>query len=304
MPLAIAVAAFGGARLARSVATQDRHDESSVPYVPSEDAAPFLTLGYRELAADLLLVRLLGYFGSGDNDARAIASLAEVITTLDPSYTRAYEVGPVAMTAAKRGVDNSVRLRAIALLERAAKHNPTSYRYPNLAGQIYLVDLQTRDAVQRREWDERGALLLESAARKPGAPADAAMHAAILQTRFGRRQRAVDQLREILLITSDDKGRAKILEKLSELEGDDADAIALELYEARNRFAREWLDERPDLPATMYILTGPRPSPGFDLEDLAAGHDLIGSNPEPTPPLEPDTAPCDGASSECDPSSP
>jgi hypothetical protein len=293
VPLLIAAVAFGGARFARKNAAQARVEGFNSPYVPSEDSVAFLSLGYRELAADILLVRMVGYFGSDDNDGKVIASLAEAITTLDPSYRRAYDVGAVAMTAARRGVDNSVHLRAIALLERAAKQFPSAYRYPNLAGQIYLVDLQTRDPAQRRKWDERGALLLESAARKPGAPADAAMQAAILQTRFGRQQRAIDQLREILLITSDPKSRDGIIQKLAELQGQDAAAISAELSEARNRFLHVWLRDRPTIPQSMYILIGARIAPTFDLTDLAAGGNLIESEviPELIQPLEDEAEP-------------
>jgi hypothetical protein len=272
---------------------QERTEAASTPFVPSVGSAPFTAIGYRELAADLFLVRLIGYFGSENSDGEVVASMAEAITTLDPAYQRAYDVAAIAMTAAQRGVDNDVRLRAIALLERAAKQFPTTFRYPNLAGQIYLVDLQTRDPAQRREWDERGALLLESAARKPGAPAQSAMQAAMLQTRLGRRERAINQLRELLLITSDEKARNGIAQKLSELAGEDAEQIAAELSEARHRFQDDWLSTRPLIPAGWYILLGPRPSPGFDLVDLAAGPDLIGSSPafESIPPLEDEPQP-------------
>lgn len=275
----LAALSLGGARIAREAATRQRSLKAvESPYAPSEAAAPFLVLGFRELGADLLLIRLFGYFGGGDHEAAPMAALAEAATALDPQFRRAYNVGPLAMTAASRGVDNEIRLRAIALLERAARNFPADHRYPNLAGQIYLTDLQTSDPAQRREWDQRGALLLESAARKPGAPADSAMHAAILQSRFGQKQRAIQGLREILLITSDEARRAGILEKLAALEGQDAELIAAELLEARNRFVRDWHRQRPALPATMYLLVGAPPAAGFDLAALATGGDLIGTD--------------------------
>ncbi len=275
--LAIASAGFGGARIARSAAKDSRPtDMVAEPYAPSPAAAPFVTLGYRELGADLMFIRMLGFFGEHDNTAGGIAALAEAGVALDPYFRRPYEVGAVAMTAAHTGVDNDIQLRAIALLEEGARAFPTNWRFPNLAGQIYLVDLQTDDPVLRRAWDEKGALLLETASRKPDAPAEASIHAAVLQSKFGRKQRAIDSLREILLITSDDHARAQVIEKLAELENQDADEVAAELIGARRDFDRAWRSERPAVTPSLYVLIGKRPDPAFDLTELATGgHDLI-----------------------------
>lgn len=275
----IAAGSLATARVARVGAASQRPQAiTDVPYAPSPTAAPIVTLGYREIVADLLFVRMVGYFGGPDNEAAGIAALAEAATTLDPSFRRVYDFGAVAMTAARRGVDNAIHLRAIALLEQAARAFPTYWRYPNLAGQIYLVDLQTDDEAQRRAWDEKGALLLETAARKPQAPAEAAMHAAILQTRFGQRERAISGLREMLLITSDTKARQRLIDKLAELADDDAGEIAAELFEARRQFETTWRKARPAIPPSTFLLVGPRLEPGFDLTNLATGgRDLIGS---------------------------
>jgi len=279
LAIVIAVAGLASARLARSSAASARPQHRiEVPYAPTPAAAPFVTLGYRELGADIFYVRLVGYFGGLDGDGPTIASLAEAITTLDPRFRPAYELGAVAATSVKVGVDNDTRLRAIALLRKASEIYPDVYKYPNLAGQIYLVDLQTTDPAQRRAWDEQGMLLLESATRKPGAPAEAALYAATLQTRLGQQQHAIDSLRELLLITADHQARAKIIERLAKLTEDAADEIAAEMLEARRTFERTWKDQRPALPPSMFILVGPPPAPGFDLGDLAAGgRDLIGT---------------------------
>ena len=269
---ALAVAGFGSARLARSCARDNQPTEAAAePYAPSPGAAPFVTLGYRELGADLMFIRLLGYFGSQDNTTEGLAALAEATAALDPMFKRPYEVGAVAMTAVRAGVDNAVYLRAIALLEQGAAMFPTNWRFPNLAGQIYLVDLKTDDPVQRRAWDEKGAMLLETAARKPNAPAESSIHAAVLQSKFGRKQRAIDSLREILLVTNDEQARARVIEKLAELENSDRDEVAAELTSARRDFDRAWRAARPAVTPSMYVLIGKRPVPGFDLTELATG---------------------------------
>jgi tetratricopeptide (TPR) repeat protein len=293
---AIFVVGVGTARLARVRAAAERTDQvlAEAPYAPSASSAPMLTLGYRELAADLLFVRLVGYYGSPDNEAHAIASLAEAIAALDPQFRRNYEFGAVATTSARRGVDNAAHLRAIALLEKAAREFPTHWRYPNLAGQIYLVDLQTDDPAQRREWNQKGALLLESAARKPNAPAESALVASNLRTRLGQHQRALDGLREMLLITDDRAARERIIEQIAILTSESSDEIAAEMLIARKQFERTWHATRPAVPATMFVLVGPPIAPSFSLADLATGgRDVVGSEgferldaltDEPTPP--------------------
>jgi hypothetical protein len=275
---AIAVIALGGARLAREAAEAEAPrvlgDE---PYAPAAATAPLVTLGYRELAADLLFLRLKGYFGGSESTANGVAGLVEAIAALDPRYHRIYEWGARAITLASRGVDNAAYLRAIAVLDAGAREFPDDWKLPYLAGEIYTQDLKTEDPAQRRAWDERGTALTETAVRKPNAPAEAAAWAATMRTKLGQHQRAVDGLREMLLVTEDDQARARLLAKLAELEHDSASEVASELLEARHRFEAAWYAARPAVPASMYLLIGRPLSPGFDLSALATGRDLVGT---------------------------
>lgn len=274
--IALAVLGVGVARVARGVAKDQRPTVTlDRPYAPSPTAARILTLGYREMAADLALVRLLGYFPLTTSEPDVSAALAEAIVGLDPMYRRVYELGAIAMTDARREPDLKLQLRAIALLERGARMFPTNYRFPKLAGQIYIGDLQTTDPAQRRSWNEKGALLLESAARKPGAPAEMGMLAVALRSKLGQHQRAIENLQELFLITSDLKARQEILQKLGDLQTDTSGELAAELFAQRKRFERTWQSERPAMPSTFYVLIGPPLSPGFDLVDLASGGNLI-----------------------------
>ncbi len=281
--LLIAVLALAGARLARDAAEARAPKViADEPYAPTPSAAPVIALGYRELFSDLLFLRLKGYFGSSENTANGVAGLVEAITALDPQYQRIYEWGARAITLAGRGVDNAAYLRAIAVLEAGAQQFPTDWKLPYLAGEIYTQDLQTTNPAQRRAWDERGTLLTESAIRKPAAPATAATWAATMRTRLGQHQRAIDGLREMLLVTDDDKVRERLLAKLAELTALDsgsANELASELLEARHRFEAEWLAARPAVPASMYVLIGAALSPRFELTDLATGgRDLVGAH--------------------------
>ena len=275
----VAVLGLGAARLARDTAEREAPAVlADEPYAPAPETAPIVALGYRELFADLLFLRLKGYFGGSENTANGIAGLVEAIVALDPQFQRIYEWGARAITLARRGLDNAGYLRAVAVLEIGAQQFPSDWRLPYLAGEIYTQDLQTTNAAERRAWDERGTLLTESAIRKPNAPAAAATWAATMRTRLGQRQRAIDGLREMLLVTDDAKARARLLAKLAELEDDSTNELASELLEARRRFETAWQRTRPAVPASMYVLLGAPLAPGFDLAGLATGgRDLVGT---------------------------
>ncbi|HEU4735309.1 MAG TPA: hypothetical protein VFT22_45775 [Kofleriaceae bacterium] len=286
----VALLALAGARVARQAAEdQAPRVIADEPYAPAPGTAPLVALGYRELVADLLFLRLKGYFGGPENTANGVAALVEAIVALDPEYRRIYEWGARAITLASRGVDNRAYLRAIAVLDAGARRFPDDWRLPYLAGEIYTQDLQTTNPAERRAWDERGTLLTESAIRKPNAPADAATWAATMRTRLGQHQRAVDGLREMLLVTGDARARERLLAKLADLESGSANELAAELLEARHRFEAAWLAERPAVPASMYVLIGPPVARTFDLASLATGgRDLAGTQPiERTEPIEP-----------------
>jgi hypothetical protein len=277
----MALACLGVARGAKVIAqSQLDAEQVSEPYAPSPTAAPYLSLGYREAMADMIFVRLRGYFGDPAARVDSIASLCEAIVTLDARLHIAYEFCGNAMTFINFNSPNAIYLRAITLLERGAREYPKDWRIPMLAGQIYTQDLKTDDPAQRREWDEKGTLLVESAIRKPGAPAELGDWAAVMRTKYGQRERAVEGLREMILVTSDTKARKVLIERLAKLQKQDADEIASELYEARKDFTVEWQTERPMLSATWYILLGNRLRPGIDMGDLATGgHDLVVQNP-------------------------
>jgi hypothetical protein len=276
---AVVLAALTGARLARDAAEAEAPRVlADEPYAPAPATAPLVTLGYRELVADLLFLRLKGYFGGRESTANGVASLVEAIVALDPQFHRIYEWGARAITLASRGVDNAALLRALAVLDAGSRRFPDDWKLPYLAGEIYTQDLQTTDPAQRRAWDERGTLLTESAIRKPKAPVEAATWAATMRTRLGQHQRAVDGLREMLLTTSDEAARARLFAKLAELEHDAAGELAAELQEARHRFESAWHAARPAVPASMYLLLGPPLAPSLDLAELATGgRDLVGT---------------------------
>jgi hypothetical protein len=286
---ACGVLSIGLAQGVRELVRDDNADTVTEPYVPSPSAAPFVSLGYRELAADLLFFRLVGYFGVGKYTANAIVSLVEAIVILDPHHPKIYEWGSLAIMMAAHRAENprDMYMRTLALLETGARISPNDYKLLQLAGEVYMVELRTDDPVERRAWDEKGAALFDAAVRKPNAPASAAMNATYLRTKLGQKQRAIDNLRELLLITRDDSARQSILDQLAELSKKDSADIASELLQLRKQFYDAWNRDRSYVPPSLYVLIGAPVTPGFDMTDLAAGG-VVPAEPaerrEPVPP--------------------
>jgi hypothetical protein len=271
-----ALASIVAAQGLRAAARDELGPEPAAePFAPSPSAASILSLGYRELAADLLFFRLIGYFGGKDAAPSGVAALVEAIATVDPYYEKIYTWGGRAMVAT-RGGGNEIAERAVRLLERGAAHFPSSAKIPKLAGEILLSDYEPANADERRLVQERAARFIESAVRKPYADASTATLAATLRTKLGQRLHAIDSLREMILITNDVGARQQLLDKLAELEARDGQALAAELLEARRGFDESWRRQRPAVPSSMFVLVGAPPRAGFDLVELATGgRDLV-----------------------------
>jgi hypothetical protein len=290
LSLAAAFVLVLGARTlgARANATRERWPKSAeLPWAPSAASAPYVSLGYREMLADLLWIRVVGYVGGDDDRAEGTRALIEAITTLDPKFQRVYAWGGLAMSSIGTHASTADLLGAIKILEQGMALFPDDYNIPLRAGQIYTVELETTDPAQRREWNLRGAQFLERAVRIPGSPRDVATFAAYLRTQLGQREKAVRDLRELIVYTTNPKEREKMIQKLAELEESDASAIDYELEVEAKRFDTAWHTIRPELPPTMFVMLGAPLAPTFRLDDLAVDRDLIGTDEpiEPLPPL-------------------
>ncbi|MBZ0232498.1 MAG: hypothetical protein K8M05_09240 [Deltaproteobacteria bacterium] len=258
-----------------------------LPFAPSAGSAPYVSIGYREMVADLLWIRAIGYVGGDDDRAAGTRALVEAIVALDPRFERVYPFTGAALSAMGTEPSRDDLLASIRLLERGMKEFPENCKLPLLAGQVYTVELTSDDAAEVERWQLEGARYLERAVRLKGCSKDSATFAAHLRTKLGQREKAARDLRELIVYTDDPAQRQRLIGKLAEIEEGDAAAIAYELEIEKRRFEAAWLANRPEVTPTMYLLLGPPLSPSFRLEDLAVDRDLIGSEEpiEPLPPL-------------------
>ena len=283
-----ALALIVSAQLVRGVAASERArwpKTVDVPSAPSPAAAPYASLGYRELAADLLWIRARAYFGGDEDVAQGFRGLIDAVVALDPTFDKPYEFAARAIGFVDGGATNDDQLWAISVLEQGMKQFPDQWKLPHLAGEIYLVELETDDPAQRAAWNEQGALLLEHAIRMPGAPRRLGTLVAHVRTQLGQQERAMRDLRELIATTDDASQRRRLIEKLAALEGSNAQRIEDEVRWERERFRAHWTGAAPEVPETFYIILGDPPKPYIDFGDLAVDRPLVGTEElyEPLP---------------------
>jgi hypothetical protein len=242
--------------------------------VPPPGMARLASGRYNELAADLAWVRTLVHYGSMLEQGlgiRDLEALLAVTNALDPWFKAPYRWGSNALVfterAGQRLLTNADDLLAsVRLLERAIQRFPDDWEFRWQLGLMYYLDLPADDPDGRRRLQEIGAAYMEQAMRRPGAPDDLPLVAASLRTRLGQKDRALANLREMIMSTRDPAARRKLEERYAALASEEASqAIA----EAARAFEAEWRAHLPYAPETLHVLVGPRPPEALDPAALA-----------------------------------
>jgi hypothetical protein len=284
----VGVLLLAGAQVARVAVVKRQRDRwpkvVDTPYAPSPGSAPFVTLGYRETAADLFYIRAKVYFGGDTDTADGFRGLIDAIVTLDPTYYKAYELGARGIQYVDGGYTQDDLVWSTRVLEAGMRQFPDRWRLPFLAGQIYLLDLSEQPEVeidatdeQIAQWRSRGLELLDRAIRAPGAPRDLATLVASVRTELGQLDRAARDLQELIQTTNDPKTRERLIAKLAAIQDESADRVRAEMDWEKDRFDRRWRASLPEAPAEMYLRLGDPPKPYIDLGDLAADP-LVGAD--------------------------
>jgi tetratricopeptide (TPR) repeat protein len=131
---------------------------------PPAHTARLLSVGYANIAADVLFVNFVIYFGKHlrrDKAYHNVQPVLDVITDLDPHFEGAYVLGALALG------DNGEVDASEALWNKGVALHPTSWRYAYEAG-INLFLFASTPAQY-----ERAAKLFGQAAAIAGAPPEA-----------------------------------------------------------------------------------------------------------------------------------
>ena len=174
-------------------------------YLPSGNYLRMASLGYRELAADLLWLQAIQVMGERKLSEEAghwLYQAVDRITTLDPKFVRAYEAGSHALCILVVLPEESNRL-----LEKGMRHNPQEWKLPFLLGINYYFEFGD---------DEKAAEAMAKAAGLPGAPERLVSFAAKLFVSAKSPQQAVELLAKAYEEASDENVRKMLEIRLKE----------------------------------------------------------------------------------------
>ena len=277
---AIAVASFATAKV---VQTDALHQRSTWPAVeeykiiPPPAAAPivYAWMG-RQLAADVTWARALVYYGSstvGESDFRYLTKFLDNILALDPKFRKVYDwaANAVAWKRERATVDEFET--SVRYLERAVKEFPEDWQLYQSLALRYAYDLQPESKEEHRKNMAHAAELLEKASRLPDAKIQLATMAANLRSNLGERDRALAELRQMIMSTDNPKAQHKLMLRYRAiLDSGDVDD---EITAFRKAFNQQWSRALPYAPADYFVLLGPVPSKRVDLASVAPIRDLL-----------------------------
>ncbi len=157
-----------------------------VMYLPSGRFIQEISLGYRNLAADILWFKTVQYYGSyrmGENDLALFNHLVDVITDLDPQFTFAYLFGALIIAE-----DLGYFEEGIKFLKKGIRNNPDDWWLMFEMGFLYYVDARDYTAAM---------LCFRRAARIPGADEMADRFAAFVAAKGGHTETSIAMWEEL-----------------------------------------------------------------------------------------------------------
>lgn len=147
--------------------------------VPPAAALQIGSMGFRNLAADILYLRFVGYWGYQLTHGRNFHNLYPLLSTiveLDPRFHAAYQLGALALG------DAGDPMAAVQLLEKGSAHDPTNWWFPYHTGMTLFFF--SDDSMLAANYFERAAAI-------PGAPPEAGYFAARMYEKSERHDLAV-----------------------------------------------------------------------------------------------------------------
>ncbi len=163
-----------------------RNLETEVLYLPSGEFLRQAALGYKNLAADLLWLRTVQYYGGyklGENSLELFRHLVDVTTRLDPRFRFAYIFGALIIAEDLGYVEQGVEI-----LDRGIENNPEDWWLVFEKGFLHYV--------YQRDY-ERALQCFREAARMPGAESITRRFAAYVAMKAGHRQTSIQMWREL-----------------------------------------------------------------------------------------------------------
>ena len=179
---------------------------AELSYLPKGKYLKVAVLGYRHIAADLIWLKAVQYFGDMKQTAggfRWAYHATDVVTDLDPEFVIAYQAGGTIL-----GVWSGLMDESIALLMKGMRHNPDDWRFPFLIGYDYFYELCDPAS---------GAKYFQLASTLPDAPTYLAGLAARLSVEAGDPDAAIEFLARFRAQVADQRLKDAISLRIKEV---------------------------------------------------------------------------------------
>lgn len=208
IPLIAAVLAFSIYIIQHQIAGNKGVDKKIEKFVtlPKGEYLKPVVLGYEQLAADLIWLQAIQVIGEDTvtpNGVDWIYNALDVVTTLDPEFSYAYQVGAIALSTLGNAPEKSN-----ALLLKGMRNNPDVWQIPFYIGFNNFFYLNNY---------EGAAEYMAKASELPGHPAYLPKLAARLYVQGGDPDVALEFLLRMSKETGDEKVREALGEKIKEV---------------------------------------------------------------------------------------
>lgn len=209
-------------------------------YLPSGKTVKKLSLGYSSLLADIYWTRAVQYFGaqriSRSKRYDLLAPLLDIATDLDPNLIIAYETGSIFLS--QKVPDGAGQPdKAVALVEKGIRENPSYWRLYFTLGFIHYVDRHDPKAAQQA---------FEKGSEVPGALPWMKVMAARMAEHADERTTAVYLWKTIYDTTRDKEVKNTAEKHLASLrveaELDELERRTKAYYEKRGVYPESWSD--------------------------------------------------------------
>lgn len=200
-------------------------------YLPNGKYLKLATLGNAPLAADLIYLWSIQFYGDYQAEDRykyVEHIYGNVVTELDPHYFDPYWIGALILSVETHDLE-----KALALLDKGFANNPDRWIYPYLAGW---------ECSYAKQYD-RAVSYFRQAAAVPGAPPDVARLVAGMYQKQGASQTALQEWARLARETKDANVR-RIAENRARAIKTDIDVAALTAAVERYRAARGFRPRR------------------------------------------------------------
>jgi tetratricopeptide (TPR) repeat protein len=155
-------------------------------YLPSGRFVEQASLGYHELASDMVWFQAVQYYGGyalSQHDLAYFGGLIDIVNELDPHFAFPYIFGAVVMAQDMGDFD-----RGIHTIRRGMQNNPSMYELPFEAGFLYYTVAHD---------DSAAARYFDLASRLPGGKERAGRFAAFVYSKAGHTETSMRMWEEI-----------------------------------------------------------------------------------------------------------